>query len=71
MVTVATVLRSLDSYLLGGPEANWRRNQHSNVLRTMLFVEKLDMSHFWYMPMIVGVYLFLPIMGSALHTLDE
>ena len=37
----------------------------------MLFVEKLDMSHFWYMPMIVGVYLFLPIMGSALHTLDE
>lgn len=42
-----------------------------NVLRTMLFVERLDMGHFWYMPMIVGVYLFLPIMGTALHALDK
>lgn len=39
-------------------------------LRTMLFVDNIPMGHYWYMPMILGFYLFLPIMGIALRKLD-
>lgn len=35
----------------------------------MLFVGRIDMKHFWYMPVILGLYLFLPIMGLALKQL--
>ncbi len=40
------------------------------VIRCMLFVDGVDMGHFWYVPMIVGLYLFLPIMGAALRHID-
>lgn len=29
------------------------------------------MGHFWYMPMIIGLYLFLPIISNALSSLSE
>lgn len=42
-----------------------------NLLRDMLFFQYVNMGHFWYMPMILGIYLFLPIISNALKTLDS
>lgn len=41
-----------------------------NLLRDMLFFQYVNMGHFWYMPMILGIYLFLPIISNALRTLN-
>lgn len=39
-------------------------------IRTVLFVDKFNMAHFWYMPVILGVYLFIPVIAIALKKLD-
>lgn len=34
--------------------------------KNMLFLENVEMMHFWYMPMIIGFYAFLPLVANAL-----
>lgn len=49
-------------------------NQHMNigqVLKGILFVQPVILPHIWYMPMIIGVYAFLPFMANALHLLKK
>ncbi len=40
------------------------------MLKRALFLEYAGMEHAWYMPMILGVYLFLPYVSMALHRMD-
>ncbi len=37
------------------------------LLKNMIFVEEVDMSHMWYMEMILGVYLFIPFVAVVLQ----
>ena len=40
--------------------------------KQMLFLEKIPgMGHMWYMPMIIGLYLFLPFISNGLKWLDD
>lgn len=39
--------------------------------KNMLFLERVGMGHMWYMPMIIGLYLFLPFMANGLKRLDD
>lgn len=41
------------------------------LLRNMLFLEKVAMGHMWYMPIIIGLYLFLPFIANGLKQLDD
>lgn len=40
-------------------------------LRHMLFLEKVPMSHVWYMPVILGLYLLIPVMANGLKTMGS
>lgn len=47
----------------------WFYNQDiviETVIKEMLFLKPLSMNHTWYMPMILGMYLLLPIISNAL-----
>ena len=39
----------------------------SSLLADMLFLQEVEISHFWYMPVILGIYLFLPLVATALQ----
>lgn len=41
------------------------------LLRNMLFIENVSMGHMWYMPMIIGLYLFLPFIANGLKKIDN
>lgn len=42
------------------------------LVKNMLFLEKIPrMGHLWYMPMIIGLYLFLPFIANGLKWLDS
>lgn len=42
-----------------------------SVLRQMAFLEGVPaMDHYWYLPMILGIYLFLPIVANGLKHID-
>ena len=41
------------------------------LIKNMLFLEDVGMGHMWYMPMIIGLYLFLPLMANGLRRLGE
>lgn len=42
------------------------------IIKNMLFLEKVPrMGHLWYMPMIIGLYLFLPFIANGLKWLDN
>lgn len=41
------------------------------LLRNMLFIENVGMGHMWYMPMIIGLYLFLPFIANGLKRIDN
>lgn len=43
----------------------------SLLLSNMLFLEPVGMGHMWYMPMIIGLYLFLPFIANGLKMLDD
>ena len=43
---------------------------HPSLWKHMLFLQKVPMGHMWYMPMIIGLYLFLPFMARALRNID-
>lgn len=38
-------------------------------LRNALLLEHVELPHSWYLPMILGVYLFLPFFAEALHSI--
>lgn len=40
------------------------------LVSNMLFLRYTKMSHMWYMPMILGIYLFIPILANALSHTD-
>ncbi len=39
-----------------------------DVVKDVLFFRLCDMSHMWYMPMILGIYLWLPLMAKVVRT---
>lgn len=41
-----------------------------SIVRQMLLWKSSSMNHMWYMPMILGMYLTLPIVANALHTIE-
>lgn len=43
----------------------------NNLLKQLMFVQESDNSWFWYMPMIVGLYLWLPLVGVLLSVLKK
>lgn len=43
----------------------------ATLFQNMLFLQKVSMGHMWYMPMIIGLYLFLPFMANGLKKLDD
>lgn len=42
----------------------------SELIKQMLFVQSVNMNHMWYMPMIIGIYVFIPIVANALSNVD-
>ena len=38
--------------------------------RNMLFLKGTNMSHMWYMPVIMGIYLFISLIANMLHSID-
>lgn len=38
--------------------------------KNMLLLQNVDMSHMWYMPVILGIYLFVPFVANALRGSD-
>lgn len=52
----------------------WFRGREWSIwilLENMLFLRKADISHFWYMPTILGLYLFIPFVAIALKRMDK
>ncbi|EFB76446.1 hypothetical protein SUBVAR_05365 [Subdoligranulum variabile DSM 15176] len=43
----------------------------STYIRNALFLQSLSLGHGWYIPMIIGTYIFLPIVSTALHSLPK
>ncbi len=43
----------------------------TDVLCNMLFLKNVEMSHVWYMPMILGIYLFLPLLANCIQIIDK
>ncbi len=41
------------------------------IIKDILFLHKVDMIHVWYMPMIIGMYLFIPFISKALEIVDN
>ena len=39
-------------------------------LREALFLKRVDIPHAWYVPVILGIYLFIPLLAKALEALD-
>ena len=47
--------------------------QHWNnmkLIKDMLFMTQVNMGHMWYMPMIIGVYIFIPFVARAVNKLN-
>ena len=42
----------------------------STVIENMLFFEDVGFTHFWYLPMIIGMYAFLPLISNGLRHVD-
>lgn len=40
-------------------------------MRNAFFVENVGMTHAWYMPVILGMYIFLPYVSRALHSISN
>lgn len=41
-----------------------------NFIRELFFVRSCEMSHMWYMPMILGIYLFIPFVAIVLQQVE-
>ena len=42
----------------------------SDLLKNLVYLKSTEMSHMWYMPVILGIYLFLPFVANALRSTD-
>lgn len=42
-----------------------------DLIREMCFLRTLELSHMWYMPMILGVYLVLPFLSMAVRSVQD
>ena len=51
--------------IVHGVPINW-----SVLLKNLLFIEHINMFHAWYMPVILEIYLILPIISKVLHSLS-
>lgn len=40
------------------------------IIKNMLFLQQTNMSHMWYMPVIIGMYLFIPLIANGLKHID-
>lgn len=40
----------------------------SDFIYQLLLVKNVNLCHMWYMPMILGIYLFIPLVANALHS---
>lgn len=40
------------------------------MVEDLLFIHKVNMAHVWYMPMILGIYLLIPLVSKALKSID-
>ncbi len=40
------------------------------LFKNMLFLKNVEMSHMWYIPMILGMYIFLPFVADSLQHID-
>lgn len=40
-------------------------------LKQAFFVKKIDLPHCWYVPTIIGIYLFIPLVAMVLQTMDK
>lgn len=49
---------------------NGKRFNKLELLENMLFVNGVDMPHMWYMPVIIGIYIFLPLISVVLQRFD-
>lgn len=43
----------------------------SDVIKDLLFIRSNDFSHVWYMPMIIGFYLFIPFASNAIIKIKD
>lgn len=41
------------------------------LIKNMLFLQNVYMGHIWYIPMIIGIYLLLPVVANGLKSLDN
>lgn len=40
-------------------------------VRQMLFVDKIEITHYWYVPMIIGVYFFIPFIAKGIKNVSK
>lgn len=41
-----------------------------SLIKNMLFMKQTNMSHMWYMPVIIGIYMFIPFVSNAFNHTD-
>lgn len=41
-----------------------------NLIMNMLFISNISLPHIWYLPMILGIYIFLPLVAIILKNID-
>lgn len=42
-----------------------------NLIKSMLFIKKIDLPNMWYMPVIIGIYLVLPFISIIIKKVDK
>lgn len=52
-------------------EMNLQTFSPAILIREMLFTKQTNLSHMWYMPMILGMYVFIPFAANAVNSLDK
>lgn len=52
--------------VLQGKSVPW-----DDYLRHILFLGTVNFSHVWYMPVIIGIYLLVPVLSNGLHTMNN
>lgn len=55
------VLYNLFFLIFNDTTLNWKL-----LIKELLFLERVPLGHMWYMPMIIGVYIFVPFVSNAL-----
>jgi surface polysaccharide O-acyltransferase-like enzyme len=64
-VEIWTVLYALFLWIFQEQPFNW-----INVVKQLTFIKSVPLSHMWYIPMIIGMYIFIPLVANMLHLTD-